>query len=116
VITQPRRLAAIKLAERVAAELGEAVGERVGYSIRGKSKARRFITKLLFVTTGWLLHKLIAQPPFIKSVTHLILDEIHVRSSEADMLCLIIKKLAKQYQRRPRLIITSANFDTGNPR
>ena len=57
IVTQPRRIAAISLAERVAAERCEAVGGVVGYNVRLES-ASSADTRLLFVTTGVLLRRL----------------------------------------------------------
>jgi HrpA-like RNA helicase len=51
ICTQPRRLSAMSVAQRVAAERGERIGETVGYSIRMESKTSNN-TKLLFCTTG----------------------------------------------------------------
>jgi HrpA-like RNA helicase len=52
LIAQPRRVAAVSLAERVATERGEALGETVGYSIRHEAVASGTTTRLLFCTTG----------------------------------------------------------------
>ena len=57
VVTQPRRVSAMALAQRVAEERGEALGETVGYAVRGASK-RSAKTRILFVTTGVLLSAL----------------------------------------------------------
>ena len=57
LVAQPRRVAAISLAQRVAAERGEPVGRTVGYSIRLESKMSKE-TRLLFCTTGVILRRL----------------------------------------------------------
>lgn len=67
-------LPAAGVAERVAAERGEAVGGTVGYQIRLERRASEH-TKLLFVTTGILLRRLQADPQ-LEGVTHVILDEV----------------------------------------
>ena len=54
VVAQPRRVAAVTLAQRVAAELGEGVGGTVGYAI-GQARERSERTRITFVTTGYLL-------------------------------------------------------------
>jgi len=51
VVTQPRRISAVGVASRVAAERGEAIGDVVGYSVRLDTRASRR-TRLLFCTTG----------------------------------------------------------------
>lgn len=80
VCTQPRRISAIGVAERVAAERDERVGNTVGYQIRLESKVSNS-TRLTFCTTGILLQRL-SSDPTLKSVTHIIVDEVHERSSE----------------------------------
>ena len=71
---QPRRVAAISLAQRVAAERGEQVGRSVGYSIRLESKMSAS-TRLLFCTTGVLL-RMIEEDPTLANVTHVLVDEV----------------------------------------
>ena len=61
LVLQPRRVAAVSLAARVAAERCEAVGEVVGYRIRQEAKAGPR-TRISFVTTGVLLRRLIDEP------------------------------------------------------
>ena len=73
ICTQPRRISAVGLAMRVAAERGESVGGSVGYSVRLDSK-QSVRTRLLFCTTGVLLRKLQGNPS-LQGITHVILDE-----------------------------------------
>jgi ATP-dependent RNA helicase DHX57 len=80
ICTQPRRISAIGVAERVAAERNESIGNTVGYQIRLESKVSNN-TRLIFCTTGILLQRLSADPQ-LKSVTHIIVDEVHERSAE----------------------------------
>ena len=77
VCTQPRRIAAISVAQRVAEERGERLGESVGYQVRLESE-RSEDTRLLFCTTGVLLRKM-AGDRDLRSVTTVIVDEIHAR-------------------------------------
>ena len=77
VVTQPRRISAISLAERVAYERGEAVGGTVGYHIRLESACGP-ATRLLFCTTGVLLRQLTTHP-MLPGITTIILDEVHER-------------------------------------
>lgn len=72
------RLAA--LAQRVAAERGEQVGQVVGYSIHANRMTSR-ITRLTFCTTGILIRRLMVDPE-LASVTHVIIDEVHERGLE----------------------------------
>lgn len=77
VCTQPRRIAAISIAERVAAERNQPCGELVGYHVRLQSNFDRQ-TRILYCTTGVLLMRL-QDPSYLKTITHLIIDEVHER-------------------------------------
>lgn len=68
------------MAERVAAERDEKIGNTVGYQIRLESKMSSK-TRLLFCTTGILLQRLSANLE-LSDVTHIIVDEVHERSAE----------------------------------
>lgn len=91
VCTQPRRISAIGVAERVADERIEKVGKSVGYQIRLESKVSNS-TRLTFCTTGILLRRLESDPK-LNAVSHIIVDEVHERSEESDFLLLILKDL-----------------------
>ncbi|TKV93426.1 hypothetical protein SEVIR_9G225300v4 [Setaria viridis] len=108
ICTQPRRISAISVAARVAAERGEELGETVGYQIRLESK-RSAQTRLLFCTTGVLLRRL-AQEPDLVGVSHLLIDEIHERGMNEDFLIIILRDLLP---RRPdlRLVLMSATIN-----
>ena len=76
--TQPRRISAIGVAERVAAERGEAIGQgAVGYAVRGESR-QSASTSLLFCTTGVLL-RMLEHDPSLANVSHVLVDEVHER-------------------------------------
>ncbi|KAL2610391.1 hypothetical protein R1flu_028964 [Riccia fluitans] len=109
ICTQPRRLSAIGLADRVAKERGQAVGETVGYSVRLES-CRSQRTRLLFCTTGILLRRLSSDPD-LESVTHVIVDEVHERTLESDLLLLLLRELLKRNGGRLRVILMSATVD-----
>ena len=80
ICTQPRRISAIGVAERVASEKAEHLGSgTVGYQIRLERRACDN-TKLLFCTTGILLRRL-AGDPLLSGVSHVFLDEVHERNS-----------------------------------
>jgi HrpA-like RNA helicase len=78
IVTQPRRIAAITLAQRVSAEHKTAVGDVIGYAIGQESEHSRR-TRILFVTTGYLLQLLSHNPGQMARFTHVVLDEIHER-------------------------------------
>ncbi|XP_049875313.1 putative ATP-dependent RNA helicase DHX57 [Pectinophora gossypiella] len=93
ICTQPRRISAIGVADRVAEERVEKAGSVVGYQIRLESKVCSK-TRLTFCTTGILLRRL-EYDPQLKSVTHVLVDEVHERSEESDFLLLILRDLIK---------------------
>ncbi|GAB2280021.1 hypothetical protein Dimus_014658 [Dionaea muscipula] len=108
VCTQPRRISAISVAERVAAERGEKMGESVGYKVRLEGMKGRD-TRLLFCTTGILLRRLLVDRS-LKGISHVIVDEIHERGMNEDFLLIVLKELLP---RRPelKLILMSATLD-----
>jgi len=119
--TEPRRISAISLAQRVSRELGDppnAVGtlhSLVGYSIRLETNTTRN-TRLAFVTNGIALRMLEGgtgqggQGTAFDEITHIIVDEVHERTIESDFLLIVLKSLLAQ---RPdlRVILMSATVD-----
>ncbi|KAI3362257.1 hypothetical protein L3Q82_012222, partial [Scortum barcoo] len=107
--TQPRRLAAIAVAERVAAERGESVGQTVGYHIRLESRVSPK-TVLTFCTSGVFLRTLMAGDASLITVTHVIVDEVHERDGLTDFL---LTKMRDVLQKIPtlKLILSSAALD-----
>lgn len=85
LVAQPRRVAAVSVARRVAEEFGEPVGETVGYAVRGDARVCPRRTRVTFVTTGVLLRRL-ARDPTLRGVSHVFVDEIHERTADADFL------------------------------
>ncbi|XP_026182398.1 putative ATP-dependent RNA helicase DHX57 [Mastacembelus armatus] len=108
ICTQPRRISAISVAQRVAQERAESLGNSVGYQIRLES-VRTSATRLLYCTTGVLLRRLESEPD-LKGVTHVIVDEVHERTEESDFLLLVLKDLMVQ---RPdlKIILMSATLN-----
>ena len=80
ICSQPRRLPAICLAERIANERGATVGEETGYTIRLEAKCGPK-TRLLFVTCGVLLRKLVSDP-LLMELTHVVMDEVRSEREE----------------------------------
>jgi len=105
VVTQPRRMAAVTLARRVAEELHEDLGRTVGYKISGDCVEG----KLCFVTVGFLLQVLVNQPTEFETYSHVILDEVHERSVDADLLSMLMK-LLMQCNTKVKLIVMSATL------
>ena len=110
ICTQPRRIAAITVAERVAYERQEAVGKTVGYSVRLNSRMSSS-TRILYCTTGVLLRRL-QHPEFLASVSHIVVDEVHERQVETDFLMTLLKQNAPNYPHL-RLVMMSATMQEG---
>ena len=109
ICTQPRRIAATAVADRVAAERGEPIGGTVGYQIRLESRMSSK-TLLTFCTTGILLRTLMYEEKNLERVTHLIIDEVHERDRFCDFLLGVIRSRLANYP-HIRLILMSAALD-----
>ncbi|KAK9511664.1 hypothetical protein O3M35_000283 [Rhynocoris fuscipes] len=109
ICTQPRRISAIGVAERVAAERIERIGETVGYQIRLETKVS-YQTRLLFCTTGILLRRL-EKDPYLNNISHVVVDEVHERSEESDFLLLILKDLLKK-RNDLKILLMSATLNS----
>ncbi len=108
VCTQPRRISAVGLARRVATERGEPVGRTVGYRIRLENKVSS-ATRLTYMTNGILLRQLSGGSD-LAGVSHVVVDEVHERSVDVDVLLLVLKQLLKRH-RTLRVILMSATVD-----
>ncbi|GBF64165.1 ATP-dependent RNA helicase [Trichophyton mentagrophytes] len=106
--TQPRRVAAMSVAERVANEMDVKLGEEVGYSIRFEDKTSSK-TILKYMTDGMLLREAMHDHD-LKRYSTIILDEAHERTMATDVLMGLLKEVVL---RRPdmKLIIMSATLD-----
>ncbi|XP_017572568.1 ATP-dependent RNA helicase A isoform X1 [Pygocentrus nattereri] len=108
VVTQPRRISAVSVAERVAFERGEEVGKSCGYSVRFESILPRPHASVLFCTVGVLLRKLEAG---IRGISHVIVDEIHERDLNTDFLMVVLRDVVQAFP-DVRIILMSATIDT----
>ena len=109
VHTQPRRLAARTVAERIASEMGVKLGEEIGYQVRFTDESSTK-TKLRIVTDGILLAQ-IQRDPLLTKYDTIIIDEAHERSLNIDFLLGYLTTLLPQ-RRDLKLIITSATIDS----
>ncbi|XP_061575477.1 ATP-dependent DNA/RNA helicase DHX36 [Cololabis saira] len=111
VCTQPRRISAISVAERVAAERAESVGNgnSCGYQIRLQSRLPRRQGSILYCTTGIILQWL-RSDPLLSSISHLVLDEIHERNLQSDVLLIIVKELL-QLRDDLKIVLMSATLN-----
>lgn len=107
-VTQPRRVAAISLATRVAEEAGSRLGDKVGYSVRFDNKSSHN-TELKYLTDGMLLRELMVQSTLPQYST-IIIDEAHERTVLTDLLMGFLKELLKK-RSDLKLIIMSATLD-----
>uniref|UniRef100_H3DMF3 Putative ATP-dependent RNA helicase DHX57 n=1 Tax=Tetraodon nigroviridis TaxID=99883 RepID=H3DMF3_TETNG len=108
ICTQPRRISAVSVAQRVAQERAEHLGKSVGYQIRLES-VRSPATRLLYCTTGVLLRRLEGDAE-LSGVTHVIVDEVHERTEESDFLLLVLKDLMAQ-RSDLRMVLMSATLN-----
>ncbi|KAJ4114560.1 hypothetical protein NW760_001472 [Fusarium oxysporum] len=107
--TQPRRVAARRVAERVAAEMDVRLGEQVGVHHRDHNNTNEK-TRLKFVTEGILLRQY-QEDPTLSRYSCVIVDECHERTADADILLALLKKTLVN---RPelKLVIISATMNT----
>ncbi|KAJ0914514.1 putative RNA helicase [Helianthus annuus] len=123
VCTQPRRISAISVAERISFERGENIGESVGYKIRLENKGGRH-SSIVFCTNGVLLRVLVKagnsragkekSTKMVKDafpdITHIIVDEIHERDRFSDFMLTIIRDMLPLYPHL-RVVLMSATLD-----
>lgn len=117
ICTQPRRISALGLADRVADERCSHVGDEIGYTIRGESKQKPGITKITFVTTGVLLRRLQTSGgsadevvAALADVSHVVVDEVHERSLDTDFLLVLLRQILRQ-RKDLKVILMSATLD-----
>ncbi|PIL31326.1 hypothetical protein GSI_06024 [Ganoderma sinense ZZ0214-1] len=106
--TQPRRVAAMSVAKRVAEEVGCRLGQEVGYTIRFEDCTSPE-TRIKYMTDGMLQRECLIDPD-VSQYSVVMLDEAHERTIATDVLFGLLKKAIK---RRPdlKLIVTSATLD-----
>lgn len=106
--TQPRRVAAMSVAARVAQEMNVKLGQEVGYSIRFEDcTSERTIVK--YMTDGMLLREFLSEPD-LDSYSVLIIDEAHERTLHTDVLFGLVKDIAR-FRPDLKLLISSATMD-----
>lgn len=107
-VTQPRRISAVSVSERIAQERCEDLGQSVGYSVRFESALPRPYGSIMFCTVGVLLRKLEAG---LRGVSHVIVDEIHERDVNSDFIMVVLRDMIHTYPDL-RVILMSATIDT----
>ena len=121
ICTQPRRIAAISVAERVAKERGEGCGRgSVGYQVRFESNPPEDYGSITYCTTGVFLRKMqsalseTSSRRTMDDVTHIVVDEVHERDVDIDLMLVVLKRLlqARREQKKPlKIVLMSATID-----
>ncbi|WP_164084734.1 ATP-dependent helicase HrpB [Alteromonas flava] len=110
VVLQPRRVVVRALAEYLANRLGESVGQRVGYQIRGERKISAE-TRLEFITEG-ILARRIQHDPELTNVSVLVFDEFHERNIHSDFGFALALDVQQALREDLRLLVMSATLLT----
>ncbi|GJJ76914.1 tetratricopeptide repeat protein 7 [Entomortierella parvispora] len=131
ICTQPRRIAAISVAQRVAIERGERVGQSVGYQVRFDNQPPTPGGSILYCTTGIFLRMMHnegssgssgagaggASHDPMRGVTHIVVDEVHERDIDTDFLLVLLRQMQRERRAKKlpviKLILMSATIDTG---
>ena len=120
ICTQPRRLAAISVADRVAKERGETLGRSIGYHVRFDAKLPQPDGSITFCTTGVFLKQLQSylseheRNRSLDAVTHIVVDEVHERDIDTDLLLVVLKQILAQKKANNqslKIILMSATID-----
>uniref|UniRef100_A0AAR2K2E3 ATP-dependent RNA helicase TDRD9 n=1 Tax=Pygocentrus nattereri TaxID=42514 RepID=A0AAR2K2E3_PYGNA len=109
VVTQPRKIGASSIARWVARERKCTLGSLVGYQV-GLEKMATEHTRLIYMTTGVLLQKLV-RAKSLNEFTHIFIDEVHERTEELDFLLLVVRKLLQSNSRYVKVILMSATIN-----
>jgi ATP-dependent helicase HrpB len=109
LVTEPRRLAARLAAKRVADERGLRLGDAVGYSVRFE-EVGGVNTRLSYVTEGVLVRRLLGDP-MLRGVRAVVLDEVHERHLDTDLLLALLARLRRERRPDLALVVMSATLD-----
>ncbi|XP_017083784.2 probable ATP-dependent RNA helicase spindle-E [Drosophila eugracilis] len=110
VVTQPRRIAAISMANRVCQERQWQPDTVCSYQVGLHRPATLEDTRLLYCTTGVLLNNLIHNKT-LTHYTHIVLDEVHERDQDMDFLLIVVRRLLATNSRHVKIILMSATID-----
>jgi pre-mRNA-splicing factor ATP-dependent RNA helicase DHX16 len=107
--TQPRRVAAMSVAARVAEEMGKKLGSEVGYTIRFEDATTPGKTMIKYMTDGMLLRQLLSEPG-LDSYSVMMIDEAHERNLATDILLGLVKDISR-WRTDLKILISSATID-----
>lgn len=110
LMLEPRRIAARQVAERLAHNTGERVGDTVGYRVRFETKVSA-ATRIEVVTEG-ILERMLVSDPTLEGVCAVIFDEFHERSLSSDLTLALALEAQRIIRPDLRLVIMSATIDT----
>lgn len=111
VMLEPRRLAAVSAARWMASQLGEKIGQTLGYSIRFDSRLTKQ-TRIEVVTEG-ILTRRITDDPALEGVAMIIFDEFHERSLQADLALALCLDVRNTFREDLKILIMSATLECG---
>lgn len=111
VMLEPRRLAAVHAAHRMASSLGEEAGGTVGYAMRFERRVSGK-TRIEVVTEGILTRRL-QRDPCLEGVSLVIFDEFHERSIHADLALAFCLEVQREVRPDLKILVMSATLDTG---
>lgn len=114
IILQPRRVAAVALANRISCLLGEHIGESVGYQVRFNRKIGPK-TRIEVLTEGVLTRRL-QKDPLLEGVGLVIFDEFHERSVHTDLCLAMCTEIKRELRGDLRLMLMSATADLELPK
>lgn len=123
ICTQPRRLAAMSVAERIADERGDRLGVEIGYQVRFDVKLPQPNGSITFCTTGIFLKRMqsslgvtadASAVAAMDMITHIVVDEVHERDIDTDLLLVVLKRLLADRKARGvplKVVLMSATVD-----
>ncbi|XP_028143428.1 ATP-dependent DNA/RNA helicase DHX36 isoform X2 [Diabrotica virgifera virgifera] len=109
ICTQPRRISTVAVAERVAVERRESVGDTIGYHIKLEQKYGAH-SNLIYCTTGVFLRNLMGSSDALQNITHIIIDEIHERDKLSDFILICLKQHVHNFPNL-RVVLMSATIN-----
>jgi ATP-dependent helicase HrpB len=110
IVAEPRRMATRAAAIRLAMLVGEPLGQRIGYAMRGERSGGKGL-RVEVVTTGLLVRRL-QQNPELRGVAAVVIDECHERHLDADLLLAFCVDIRANLREDLAIVATSATADT----